>query len=402
MSSDHHPGTRPDLPSLRLCARIWARRESGVVAAPLHGRKARFVRGKPATRQDLDAAVELMYVGDAEFTECSVDALGVPVGEDLWIAAMAASNAARLQSAMDAAWVERPGARAVGRLPISQATRRVLAQQNAPHLTLKDLVARADVRTATVAAELSALVALGFYRLRRAANTGQAKPRTRKRRPSQAPTHADTAVRRLEREWRILSTADDWTVLGIPPDSGTELVERACARMLGRYARLPDHGPAGELAEKIRGRVQTAVDNVRQGSASSYARQRLMDDPITEGIRQATAGNWNAASRCFALARKQGETALNVAWLGWALYNDRTRGGDRWRQRGLELLSLAESMGGSSSDVQLLRARADLAECDYVRAWNRLERLSDQDPRDTVVRELLAEAKAGIKRQGRP
>ena len=384
--------------------KVWARSESGHLSAPLHPGTARFVRGRPVTHQDLVFAVQLIYVGDAEFHAATVDGLGVPIGEDLWQAALAGANAASLRAALDAAWVERPGARAVSRLPLATQTRQVLAQPNGAHLTLQDLVTRADVPVGSVERELSGLIALGFYRLRRAANQGtRTPPRRPARTRSPAATPASSAMtRRLEREWQILSNADDWTVLGIPPSSDALTIGRACERMLARYASLPTEGPTGDLARQIQQRIQAAVDNVQAGRASSKQRDRLMADPMAEGQRLAQAGQWNAASRCFALARKQAENARNVAWLGWALYNDTSRTGPRWRERGLELLALAESMGGFATEVQLLRARAELAEADYLRAWNRLERLSTLDPANVTVRSLLDQARSRIKQQGKP
>ena len=44
---------------------------------------------------------------------------------------------------MDHALVERPGARGIGRLPLSADTRAVLNQENSPRHTLADLVASA-------------------------------------------------------------------------------------------------------------------------------------------------------------------------------------------------------------------------------------------------------------------
>lgn len=356
-------------------------------------------------RPGLVVAIRICYVGGAEFEPMDVLAgAGVELSTDLWACALAAANPAALANALDAAWVQRSSATAAARLPLSMTTRRVLAQPNSPRHSLLDLIASADVSVSKVDRELSALVAIGFFRMRRAANRGPKRPRSvplRDRTPARTASDA-MMLRRLERDWALVRDADDWTVIGASPTMAADTVQRACERMTTRYARAendPNASPeARALAHRIGRRVDEAVENIRGGSAMTQAEARVRKDPMGEGRRQVSAGNWTLAVRCFAMARKLAENASNVAWLGWATYNDPTKPEARRKSRGLEMLALAESMGGHASEVQLLRARADNAEGDLVRAWNRLERLVENDPSDAEAAALLADVRAHIQR----
>lgn len=400
-----HPDIRPDLASLRLLARAWVKGDSGIFSSPVVESSARLLEGKPVDRGSLQAAIRIVYVGEASFEQVEVLAnASTDLAPDLWACAMAAANPEALRDALDAAWVQRSSAVAAVRLPLAMTTRRVLAQPNSPRLTLLDLIASADVPVATVAAELSALVAIGFFRLRRAANRGRHRPRSvplRKRTP-RTPASEAMALRRLQRDWDLVRGADDWTVIGANPTMDPAIIERACLRMLSRYDKAArdtrSSAESRELASRIRRRVNIAVTNIKSGKAMTHAEARLRQHPMGEGRRRAAAREWTLAARCFAMARKQSENAQNIAWLGWATYNDAARREGPRKVRALELLALAESMGGHASEVQLLRARADAAEGDLVRSWNRLERLLEQDPSDEDASELLAEVKLLIKR----
>ena len=400
-----HPDLKPDLGSLRVLARCWARKASGVFSSPHVPGAANLADGQPVDARSLQVAIRVCYVGGGEFKPMDVLAAGkVELAGDLWECALAAANPTALRDALDAAWVQRSSAPAAARLPLSMQTRRVLSQRNSPRLTLLDLISAADVAVGNVDRELSALVALGFFRLRRAAARGRRPPRSvplRDRTPAGMAGDA-MMLRRLQKDWELVRDADDWTVIGASPTMDRSVVDRACQRMLDRYnkaARNPQASPAArELAQKIRRRVAAAVQNIQSGSAVTQAEARLRRDPMGEGLRLAAEGSWGMAARCFAVARKVSETARNVAWLGWATYNDESKP-ERRKERALELLALAESMGGHASEVQLLRARADKAEGDLVRAWNRLERLVEQDPSDSEARELLGEVQMLIKRE---
>lgn len=137
---------------------------------------------------------------------------------------------------------------------------------------------------------------------------------------------------------------------------------------------------------------------MREGRAVSGIELAVQADPLGEGRKRLNVGDFANAVKCFALARKRAETAQNIALLGWALYNDPTRLRRRRTQKGLELLTLAESMGGFAGEVQLLRARVELLEGDLVRAWNRLDRLHSLDPADEQARELLAQVRRALGR----
>jgi hypothetical protein len=405
MARELHPqGIKPELEALRMLARLWAQRRTGVLRSPHMRGEARIIEGRAARPQDRTWIVQAAYVGGVEVHACNVLAVpGLDLLPELWACAMALANPSAVLGALDASLVERSAARRLDELPLAVATRRLLSGQRRPDQDLRHLCQVSGIAPEAVAQELSALVALGLFRLRRAAG------RTRRARlhtvtPAQPGDNRQIQAlrKRLEREWGLLADADDWTVVGVSQHMDAEVIRRACERMLGRYAQvasredLPED--VRELARSIHNRVERAVGEIRAGRALTSTQRRLHEDPLSEGRRRLAAGDFANAARCFTMARNQGESALNVALLGWALYNDPGRPREARTERGMELLGLAESMGGHAHDVQLLRARAESAEGDLVRAWTRLDRILETDPDHTDARVLLTEVRQRLGR----
>ncbi len=405
MARELHPqGIKPELDALRALARIWSQRQTGVLRSPHMRGEARLIEGRAARPQDRTWIVQSAYVGAVELHPCTVLPVpGLDLLPELWACALALANPSAVLGVLDASLVERSAARRVGELPLSAATRRLLAQDRRPNQDLRVLCQVSDIAPEAVAQEISAMVALGMFRLRRAAGRSHRQPlhTVTPAQPGEA-RHTQALRTRLEREWGLLRDADDWTVVGVSPNMDAVVIRRACERMLTRYQAVGDHRDmpedVRELARAIHDRVERAVGEIQAGRALTAGQRQLHQDPVAEGRRRLAAGDYANAARCFTLARQQGESALNVALLGWALYNDSGRPHAARTERGLELLGLAESMGGHAHDVQLLRARADLAEGDLVRAWTRLDRILDSDPENRDVRVLLTDVRQRLGR----
>jgi hypothetical protein len=307
---------------------------------------------------------------------------------------------------MDHALVERPGARGIGRLPLADDTRAVLAQENSPRHTLADLVASAKADPIVVASDISVLVVLGLHKLRRAASGG-ARPATRTvvkptaRDSGFNARQGDRAVQRLKREWANIEHADDYTVVGVSRQMPEEVVQRACERMLGRYSRLAEDDrlptEARELAGRIHTRVSDAVIRLRQGRGTRHVRVSN-SEPLAAGLSFVDQGDWTRAVKCFNMARhKNPNSAAAVAWLAWAVFNDPTLPHVKRRKKAGDLMGLAETLDFGSGVVTFLAARLDYAEGDLVRAWNRLDGLVTRDPDNREAREWLVRVQKEIK-----
>ena len=316
------PQGRPNRDSLRLIAKVWARRSTGTLTSPAG--KAVLVQGEPKDQHALELTVAAMYAEQVSFTPRDLFAGGSrPMGPALWEAAARRANVNGVRDRMDHALVERPGARGIGRLPLSADTRAVLNQENSPRHTLADLVASAKVDPEVVASDVAVLIALGLHKLRRAAGGGARSSMPRKQVPARERTvtvQDDRATQRLRREWANIQNADDYTVVGIGREMPEEVVQRACDRMLGRYSRLaadprlPDE--ARELAKQIHRRVSDAVIRLRQGRGTRHTSRASNADPYEAGRGFVNQGDWTRAVKCFNMAAIRTPTTPET-WPGW-------------------------------------------------------------------------------------
>lgn len=400
-----HPPGRPNRESLRLIAKVWARRGTGALLSPAG--RAILVQGEPKDDHSLSLAVAAMYEEAVTFSPRDLFAGGARlVGPELWLAASRRANLVGVRERMDHALVERPGAHGIGRLPLSDDTRAVLAQENSPRHTLADLVASAKADPIVVASDISVLVVLGLHKLRRAASGGgrpaaRAIVQTPVRDASFDSRQGDRAVQRLNREWANIEHADDYTVVGVSQQMPEEVVQRACERMLGRYSRLAEDErlptEARELAGAIHQRVSDAVVRLRQGRGTRHNRL-TSSEPLAAGLSFVNQGDWTRAVKCFNMARhKNPNNADAVAWLAWSVFNDPTLPQVKRRKKARDLLALSETLDFGSSVVTFLAARLDYAEGDLVRAWNRLDGLVTRDADNREAREWLVRVQKEIK-----
>jgi len=403
-----HAEKKPHRDALRLVARIWARESTGVLQSSAG--RAVIVGGEPRDEVSLEALIGTVYTTDARFTFHDVIAKkGLPVADHLWEVASRKANSSAIRQRLDHALVERPGARGIGRLPLSEGTRQVLAQENSPRHTLGDLIDGAKADTGNVCHEISILIVLGLCKLRQAASRGTSTPA-----PKPAPAHDQKAparrssrrdervIQRLQLEWSVIEKADDYTVIGISPDMSDEIVQRACERMLRRYTklshdeRLPPE--AKELVVQIHKRIANAVLRLQQGCGLQRTNPSAEVDPFEAGLVFADQDDWTRAVKCFNMARhRDPNNGRNVAWLAWAVFNDPSFPEEKRLKKAQDLMGLAESLTAGSPAIIKLAARLDYALGDLVRAWNRLDLLATRNPDDAEIRELLIKVQQDIK-----
>ncbi len=405
-----HAQNKPQRDAVRLVAKIWARESTGVLQSSAG--RAVIVGGEPRDEVSLESLIGTMYTTDAEFTFHDVIAKkGLPVASQIWEIASQRANSKAIRQRLDHALVERPGARGIGRLPLSEDTRQVLAQDNSPRHTLGDLIASAKADTGNVCHEVSVLIVLGLCKLRQAAARGstakapeaaaspsQAAPRTR------SSSRDERVVQRLQLEWNVIENADDYTVVGISPDMPDEIVQRACDRMLRRYTKLKENEAlppeAQELAIQIHKRISEAVLRLQQGCGRRQDKRSSDLDPFEAGLIFADERDWTRAVKCFNMARhRDPNNGRNVAWLAWAVFNDPSFPAEKRAKKAQDLMILAESLTSGNPTIIKLAAHLDYATGDLVRAWNRLDLLATRNPDDAEVRELLVKVQQDIKQR---
>lgn len=411
--------SRPDSEALARLASVWAAGLSGTIRSSFIGGRAVLLRGEPRDDVDCRWIESACRAGPIEFTPASD--FGQPPGASmmdlLWSLADERANPAMLQRARHGILVDGVASRALPRLPLSAPTRAVLAARRVDQ-DLEQLLASTGVDRSEVWRQLARLVGLGALKLRIPPDAKAypdepaprpavrtRKPRTRPprqaprpapRKPRRPPPDNARVLTRLQKEWRVIENASDHVVLGISPSMDDETMATACRRMARRYRRLAKEEAlepeARELASRIHARVVTAVKRVRKGAVQS-----VHGDPFERGVAAASAGDWPQALRCFALARKASDEPANLAWFGWAMYNDPSRPAESRRQKGRDHMELAESMSATRPDASFLLARADVFEGDLVRAWNRLDKLTEAFPEHAEARQLLVQVQKDIR-----
>jgi hypothetical protein len=413
--------SRPDSEALARLASVWAAGLSGAIRSSFIGGRAVLLRGEPRDDVDCRWIESACRAGPIEFTPASD--FGQPPGASLmdllWGLADERANPAMLQRARHGILVDGMASRALPRLPLTAPTRAVLAARQVD-LDLEQLLASTGVDRAEVWRQLAQLVGLGALKLRippgakpypdepapRPAPRVR-KPRSRPPRQTPRPTPKKPPRRkpppdnarvltRLRSEWRVIESASDHVVLGISPSMDDETVATACRRMARRYRRLANEDAlepeARQLASQIHARIVEAVKRVRKGAVRSVS-----GDPFDAGQTAISAGDWSRALKCFALARKASEDPANLAWFGWAMYNDPSRPAESRRRKGRDHMELAESMSATRPDASFLLARADVFEGDLVRAWTRLDKLTEAFPEHTEARQLLVQVQKDIR-----
>jgi tetratricopeptide (TPR) repeat protein len=148
-------------------------------------------------------------------------------------------------------------------------------------------------------------------------------------------------VIRLRREAKVVRAADPWTVLGIPRDAPSDLVERAGERMTSRYAPLARSANAEvrDLAGQIAGRVRDALEKARE---RVKAAQRPETATMKSGFTALQREAWTDADHFFGLAREIApDSPEALAHLGWARFHNPQLPRDERQEEAFAFLGLA-------------------------------------------------------------
>ena len=192
-------------------------------------------------------------------------------------------------------------------------------------------------------------------------------------------------------------------VLGLPQRLSAEETEEHMERVIRRYAALAaahDTGqPARGLAKRLSHTMEEAAGRIRSGRARTAVSVVDPKTALADGKLQLQRGEFTLAARYFAVARNHdAHNAANLAWLGWAMFNDPSRELPVRRQKGRRLMEEAEGLGGAGGDAIFLQARADVVEGELVRAWTRLEELVRAWPEHEAGAALLEQVKRDVRK----
>ena len=380
-ASPFSPSKLPDRAALTILAGVWAERRSGWLCLASDDARAAICEGGVVSGDGMEIVDRALAEGNVWFEEDPQDGLpdAFSVGLALWDAALAASDGGLGETDLLMRVLRlNPRSRSVRDLPLSKPVKRVLnaRPRNRPvyvHLEALELKG-ADVERELKALALLDLVSFKWGRRRNDSDVlsidsegeGSRASLRPERVTSREPGVARRAelekvllLSRLQSEVERLERADDWTALGIPLGSGTEMIEAAAARMRHRYQRevdAPRAGPDGvEPARALLARIERAAANLLAGG-----------DPIVEeahrrGREAIDAGDWSQAVTCFRVARdREPQSPRALAWLGWSIYNDGQRPVAARREEGADLIKLAASFDhGDVPELQWFLARLE-------------------------------------------
>ncbi len=245
----------------------------------------------------------------------------------------------------------------------------------------------------------------------------EAAPSQDMRKPDRG-TDAMLTLRRLRRETLHLQEADDWTVLGIPRGRDLEMVETARLRMSSRYTEIANQeGYSDEIhnlalaiakrveqaAEKLAERIQRNLEVVNEPPPPPEPDQYTPnpgdygDQYFLQGQASLAAGDIPSAIRFLRQARDENlNSARNMAWLGWAFYQDKDRPKKERRTQALELLELADQFDSEFIDGQFFLARVEADSGLFDRAAARLRRVLRERKEHLGARRLYEQVQAQL------
>ena len=252
----------PRAHALAVVTTAWSRRRTGILLGPFA--HSVLVRGEPASRAGLEHVVRALYSGVLVFRDQprteqrGLDRLAPHLYEAAWRLAQPLPQTDGLILA------EAPGSLAARRLPLTTGTLALLRRLDEGTQDLQLLLAGVHVDRELVARDLRVLLALGLYRVQE----GQARAPSEAGSSEPPPMRREALlVRRLQRDWEAIHSADDWTAVGATPMMDEASITRACTRMRERYLPLiedPRVPPEGrELADRIHRRVMQAIERIR-------------------------------------------------------------------------------------------------------------------------------------------
>lgn len=389
----HPTDLSPKKETFALVLDLWANKRTGLLIGD-DGTRAALVDGEPKDQEHLGRLMGLIYSDGAAAFKNADTPLRRPkavLAGHLLKAAARVAKPDRVRKAKGAMLIPGPNAHILSKLPVSEVLREVIAGEG--RVSLEDALKR----DGDLAEDIAVLLVMKVLRL--------AKPSQRERLPTAErsarvdATRTALLVRRLEREWATVKEADDYTVLGVSPDTPTSEIGPAADRMRARYSEIAEdlaaHPKARKLAQSIYQKVVAASQRVSDGQAKGAAGTDELPDEKTafaEGKKHLANGDFSRALKWFALARKHSSNdAGNVGYLGWCVYNDPERPKSKRRAKGRELLELSDFINPHEEGPQFFLAKVEVSEGENDRARSRLERLLAIEPDYMPAQKLLAQ-----------
>ncbi|GEM_PF-2214323 len=451
--ADHPPG-RPNGDAIQLLARAWAFRTNGVLRVRSERDWAFLVDGDCEGPRALELAILGLYKGGASVTDMDhqpSDTLH-PLGPELLRAANKLANPGEILAALSLALIDGPAWERMTELELSPELRTLLDGGRPQDTSLGEQLMALKLDAMALAEEISTLVRMGCLSLvsvrraqkerppaahysraaspkastvatppprpKTAAQGGgdfpKPKPSTPRTKPPYPPREIRAMRRRMRREVETMETFDSWTILGIPRHASKADARKALERVRPRY-RLKPGAPADlvELAAQILEKIEAAGQAIedapetapeessfsfgegeRAELASTTDSSGREEEAFSSGKVALAKGDAATAVRCFAVARDERlDSARNLAWLGWALFQDTSRPLDKRTEAALTELQLADSFDDHDPDVQYflaqVEAQAGLARSALARV--RRQNRRKPDPRFVALLPRLAE-----------
>ena len=391
----HPQDLTPQKTNFNLVLDIWATKRTGLFIGA-EGVRAAVVDGEPKNREHLERVMAFIYGEEMVQFKNADSPLKRPkpvLGTHLLKAAERVSKPDRVRKAAGAMLVPGQHGGILKKLPVPDQLREVLDGES--RVSVMDVLKH----DADLAEDVATLLVMKVLRLAKPSQNERLPASERKDRID--ATRTALLLRRLEREWDIVKEADDYTVLGVSPDTPESDIAPAAQRMQERYAKIAAddgaHPKARKLAQRIFQKVAAAATRMAEGSATGGSSE-LPDEKtaFAEGTKHLEQGDFARAVKWFALARKYSSNdASNVGYLGWAVYNDPGRPKSKRHSKGRELLELSDFINPHAEGPQLFLAQVELAEGDPERARARMERLLALEPGYKPAQKLLATIRRG-------
>lgn len=234
-------------------------------------------------------------------------------------------------------------------------------------------------------------------RPRRPRQTGHG-PAPKKGSPAQDPARL---LKRLRTELDRLGEATCWTVLGVAATHDVTRIEAGADRLVQRYQAVADDPSLPQPVRDAGTALLQLVANARAVALTNPPETVMRTEGVSrdqqafdQGRRAFEAGQWDRAVRLLRVAHKLNQfDAAYAAWLGVSLRREAellpTEQAVKNREKGAELLGLADSLDDSIPEAQLWLAELEIEDLKFEVAGARLRRLQRRGHKDGVS-ELLA------------
>ena len=400
--------------SLQLVTHAFAKRQTGILSCGSVPGGGVLFEGEPLTPEAGEWLVQCLAAPDLEFMPSELrfqraeDAKSF--GMQLWNALEALANPHALDDP-EIVLADTDMSRFALRFPVHPDTRRLLQVPRDGRTPLDWMFDTEEVDRQVCRADLSVLVAIGFFRTRTAAEVAaedggpRANPFVAQQRQSMDDVSRElseirrsratraTSLEILQREWALVRQADEWVTCGLSRNAGPEEVERAAVATMDRYEKLQyDFSLSSEAREVIRMIHMKNVSgaNLVRRAVKNRGLYNAAQEAYREGMRQLGARNYSVAVKMLSQARKANPMdPMILANLGWALYHDESRPERERKEMARSILNDAEGISDNQSDPSIMLAKIDHAEGYQKQAVARLMGVLRKDKVNTEARDLL-------------